>query len=106
MSDIRVIKRVIEEHCAEIHSIKDLARFTNYSSETIRKDFVRSENTTLAVFIRKLKVEKAKRLPVTTNMTCGKVSRAIGYSRPDVAARMFRRLTGQTMTEYQDQMDD
>ena len=50
MSDTRSIKRIIDEHCAEIHSIKDLARFTSYSAETIRKDFDRSEQVTLAVF--------------------------------------------------------
>jgi two-component system response regulator YesN len=105
MSDVRSVKRLIEEHCAEIRSIKDLARFTNYSSETIRKDFVRSEHITLSEYIARTRVEKAKHLLETTNLKCGKISRAVGFSRADVAARSFRHLTDRTMREYRKRIE-
>jgi transcriptional regulator GlxA family with amidase domain len=99
MSDIRVVKRLIEEHCAEIRSIKDLARFTNYSAETIRKDFVRSENTTLAAFIRTTRVAKARELLTRTDLSCQMICRMVGFSREEVGERAIKRLTGMTMGE-------
>ena len=100
MSDVRLIKRIIEEHFAEIHSIKDIARFTESSPESIRKEFFRAEHITLGVFIRTKKAEEAKRLLLRTNNTCKSVAQAIGCSRLDVASRMFQRLIGQTMTDF------
>jgi transcriptional regulator GlxA family with amidase domain len=100
MSDIGFVKRVIQAHCAEIHSIKDLARFTDYSAETIRKDFVRLEHVTLSEYISRTRVGEAKHLLETTDMTCQEISDAVGFSRADVGARAFKQFTGRTMGEY------
>lgn len=102
MSDIEFVKRVIRVHCAEIRSIKDAARFTNYSAETIRRDFVRSEHMPLSEYITRIRVEMAKRLLETTEMSCQKTCEAVGFSRADVGARAFKKFTGNTMKGYRD----
>ena len=101
MCETRHIKLVIEEHFNEIHSIKDISKFVPCSTESLRKRFVTSEHIPIGTFIRIKKVEHAKKLLSTTNMSCKKVAQAIGYSRGDVASRTFRQVTGQSMSSFQ-----
>ncbi len=100
MSDTGLLKQVIQVHCREIRSIKDVARYTNYSSETLRRDFVRSEHITLSAYIVRVRVDMAKRLLQTTDKYCQEICTEVGFSRADVGARAFRRITGATMREF------
>ncbi len=100
MSDVALLKRIIQIHYTEIHCIKDVARFTTYSAETIRRDFTRSEHVSLSKYITEIRVEMAKRLLETTEKSCQEICDGVGFSRADVGARTFKRITGRTMKEF------
>ena len=100
MSDIESLKLAIKSHYREIRSTEDLAKFTKNSIQTVRKDFLREENTTLAAFIRRTRIEKAKELLEETRLPCHVICRRVGFNREDVGERAFKRLTGRTMIEY------
>jgi two-component system response regulator YesN len=100
MSNVAYVKRIVRVHFSEIHSIKDVARFTNHSVETIRRDFARSEHISLSEYIRGIRVEMAKHLLITTEKSCQEICESVGFCRADVGARVFRKFTGRTMREY------
>jgi len=100
MIDVPVLKRLVSDHLGEIHSLSDVARLSGCSRETIRKRFVNSELVPLSDFIIFERIEKAKRLLTSTTLTCCEVCNEVGFSRPEVAMRDFKRFTGVTMKRY------
>lgn len=100
MSRVDQIKSIVDAHISDLHSLSDIAKHVNCSPETIRKEFIRVEHIPLSDYITKMRVEKAKQLLSQTNLTCCEICFAVGFSRPEVAMRAFKRLSDQTMNNY------
>ena len=83
--------------------------------------FLRAGNTTLLVgvdddklrnvmdikpsdYLGNLRMEKSKELLKSTKMLVGEVSQAVGYEDPHVFMRRFKKYTGMTPREYQENM--
>jgi|WetSurMetagenome_2_1015567.scaffolds.fasta_scaffold185390_2 transcriptional regulator GlxA family with amidase domain len=95
-----VVKRWIQENLRTIRTIDDIAAVFGVSPETLRKSFVRDERTSLSDFVITERVERAKDLLVSTRLRCFEIAFDAGFSREDVGARAFRRLTGETMEHF------
>ena len=102
MIDTQELKRIICRHYQEIRSIEDVAAYTEFSSETIRKDFVRKEHLRLSQFIAREIIMKAKQLLEQTKMPCRQICFAVGFSREEVGERVFKRIVGKTMKEHRE----
>ena len=98
--DINKLKSLVASDPGTFPTISNIARQLGVSRYTIRCQFALHERTQLRSFLTKVRVEKAKILLASTPEPCKKVCYLVGFSRSDVAARAFRRLTGMTMDEY------
>ena len=110
MADIERVKAFIHASFNQIRSIDDIARAFHLSQETLRKDFVRREKTTLSRFLSDTRVEQMKQLLVKSAQPCNEICLIVGFSREEVGERVFKRRVGMTMKEFrkfaksQDQM--
>lgn len=53
-----------------------------------------------SAYILRVKVDAAMELLLHTDMTCSEISYAVGFTRPEIAMRAFKRLKGTTMMAY------
>ena len=59
-----------------------------------------------SLYLIKCRIEKAKKLLGSTDMSIMKVSMMSGYSNPAYFTKHFKRITGITPKEYRAQLED
>jgi transcriptional regulator GlxA family with amidase domain len=98
--DLEMVKHTISEDLASVRSISQLARRLDVSSEELRSDFITKEQISLSDYLTKIRVKVATTLLVESKAACKEICQEVGFSRADVGARAFKRLTGLTMGEF------
>ena len=98
--DMTRVKTLVWTTLRGTRRIGDIADRLHVSQETLRKAFRRAEGVPLSTFIARARVEQAKRLLLDSELRCFEICYQVGYSREDVGARAFKRITGMTMLEY------
>ena len=101
--DVSFVKAYIVQHISQVRNPQDVARQLQVSYHSLRKDFRRQAGMTLGQFIRLARVQRARYLLATTNLCCFEISYEAGFSREDVAARIFKQETNMTMLDYRKQ---
>ncbi len=94
------IRRYVRSHVGHIRTIQDVAHHFEVSSETLRRAFRRAEGVSLSRFITQVRVEKAKALLRETDLLCFEICYAVGFTREDTGAKVFKRETGCTMQAW------
>ena len=94
------IERYIREHYHSELSMQDVARAMNYSEAYFCKLFKQCFKVNFSAYLNEFRVEKARELLATTRLSVREVSVACGYSDSNYFARVFKRITGQTPSEY------
>jgi len=94
------IDRYSREHYASELSMQDVARAMNYSDAYFCKLFKQCFKVNFSAYLNEFRVEKARELLATTRLSIREVSIACGYSDANYFARVFKRITGQTPSEY------
>ena len=94
------IKRYIRNHIDHIGTTQDVADHFDVSSETLRRVFRRAEGVGLSRFITRVRVEKAKALLRETDLLCFEICFAVGFTREDTCAKVFKREVGCTMQAW------
>lgn len=98
--DTNQVKEYIERNAGKLCGVVPLANDLRIPAETLRKQFRRREGIPISRFIRRIKVENAKRLLAETDKYCFEICFEVGFSREDGGSRTFKRVTGMTMQEY------
>ena len=94
------IKRYIRNHIGHIRTIQDVADHLDLSSETLRRTFRRAEGVSLSQFITQVRIEQAKTLLRETDLLCFEICYAVGFTREDTGAKVFKREVGCTMKAW------
>ena len=68
--------------------------------------FKEKEGVSFSLYLIKCRIEKAKKLLGSTDMSIMKVSMMSGYSNPAYFTKHFKRITGITPKEYRAQLED
>ena len=95
----RRIRRAIayvERHYSEKLSLATVARVAGFAPNYFSRLFKRREHVTLELFIRRLRIERAKQLLKTTDLEVKRVAQLSGFATQHYFARVFRRATGTT----------
>jgi transcriptional regulator GlxA family with amidase domain len=77
-----------------------LAERVGMSPRTFARVFRREIGTTPAAFVEELRVEAARRLLETTDLTVATVARRVGMKHPETLHRAFNRRVGTTPDRY------
>jgi AraC-like DNA-binding protein len=83
-------------------SVPDVGNAAGVSVQHLLRLFRRRYNMTVVEYINSARIEKAKQLIVTTDMTVSKVVEAVGYSNNVTFSRNFRRYVGMPPSDFRD----
>ena len=70
------------------------------SPRTFARCFARETGTTPAAFVEELRVETARRLLESTDLTIGAIAARVGMNSPETLHRAFQRRAGTTPDRY------
>ena len=88
------------QHYKEDISLQDVAGTMNYSEAYFCKIFKQCFDKSFLVYLTDYRVEKAKTLLADVMINIKDVSAEVGYRDSNYFARVFKRSTGITPTEY------
>src|SRR6266567_1962357 len=88
------------DHLDENLGVETLAARTGMSPRTFARVFRRETGTTPAVFVEGLRVEAARRLLETTDLTVAAVAGRVGIKHAETLHRAFHRRLGTTPDRY------
>jgi transcriptional regulator GlxA family with amidase domain len=80
--------------------VEALARRAAMSPRTFARLFRAETGTTPAAYVESLRVEAARRLLQTTDLTVAAVAAAVGLRHAETLYRAFRRRVGTTPDDY------
>lgn len=95
-----LIFRYIQENYMYDISMQDLARAMNYSEAYFCKLFKQCFSKNFTSYLTEYRVKEAKKMLRQPTVNVKEVGKAVGYMDSNYFARVFKRITGQTPTEY------
>ena len=95
-----IISHYIETNYMYDISMQDLARHMNYSEAYFCKLFKQCFNKNFTSYLTEYRVVEAKRMLAIPTVNVKDIGRAVGYSDSNYFAKVFKRITGQSPTEY------
>jgi transcriptional regulator GlxA family with amidase domain len=94
------LQRWLPDHLADDLTVTTMARRAGMSPRSFARAFRAETGTTPAAYVEALRVEAARRLLETTDMTVAAVAAQVGLRRPETLYRAFRRRMGTTPDRY------
>lgn len=95
-----IISRYIEANYMYDISMQDLARHMNYSEAYFCKLFKQCFNKNFTSYLTEYRVEEAKKMLAEPTVNVKEIGKAVGYGDSNYFAKVFKRITGQSPTEY------
>lgn len=78
----------------------ELANFLTMSDSQLYRKLKAISNTSTAVFIRKVRLEKGKAMLKNTDLSVSEIAYAVGFNDPNWFSKSFKEEFGQSPTEY------
>ena len=96
---VKIINHIDEKYYEDISLLALSERF-KISKSYIARLFKRELHTTSSEYLNRVRIANACRLLNFSNMSVGEISGAVGFREQYYFARIFKKLTGVTPTEY------
>ena len=90
----------VEAHYQEDISMQDAAAALRYSDAYFCKLFKQCFKVNFSAYLNQFRVDRARQMIQDPRLSLKEVSTACGYTDSNYFTRVFKRLTGQTPTEY------
>jgi AraC-like DNA-binding protein/ligand-binding sensor protein len=97
-------KRFIRDHQSEDLTLGEVSKSVNTSSYYFCKMFKRATGLHFTQYLARVRIEKAKNLLLNPNLRISEIAFEIGFQSLTHFNRVFKRLTGQSPTEYRNQL--
>lgn len=94
------IRKYIENHFMEDISMQSAAQAMGYSEAYFCKLFKQCFRVNFSAYLNEYRIEKAKAMMENPRVNVKDIGMACGYSDSNYFARVFKRITGQTPSEY------
>lgn len=95
-------KKYIENNYTKNINLEDVSREVNISSYYLSRIFKESTGVNFIDYLTNLRVEKAKELLSSTNLSMKEVATKAGYADPNYFSKLFKKIVGVTPTEYRE----
>ena len=96
------LQRWLPDHLDEHLTVEALAARAGMSPRNLARRFKEETGVTPAAFVEALRVETARRLLESTDLTVAAVARRVGVGHAETLHRSFRRRLGTTPQQYRD----
>ena len=90
----------IDAHYREDISMQDAAAALRYSDAYFCKLFKQCFNKNFTSYLTEYRVEEAKKMLEQPTVNVKEIGKAVGYGDSNYFAKVFKRITGQSPTEY------
>lgn len=90
----------VREHYRQEISMQDAARALNYSEPYFCKLFKQQFGQSFTAYLTEYRIRRAKELLHEPTVNIKEVGAHVGYPDPNYFAKVFRRMTGQSPSEY------
>ena len=97
---IRRAKDYIASHQFDPIKLEEIARFLDVSTFHFCRQFKQSTGLTFVQYLNRSRIERAKLLLNNKNMRVSEIARELGFRSPTHFNRVFRKLVGDSPTEY------
>jgi transcriptional regulator GlxA family with amidase domain len=94
------LQRWLPDHLDDDVTVAALARCAGMSQRHFARAFAAEVGTTPAVYVENLRLEAARRLLETSDLTVETIAKTVGLSRTETLYRAFRRRLGTTPDQY------
>ncbi len=88
--------RIIREEACQYLRVEDLAERVNVSRSLLDRRFRKFLRRTPQEEIRNVRITRAKKFLIETDMTLPEIAEQTGFDHPEYLSVMFKRLTGET----------
>lgn len=99
-----MISGYIEQHYMHEFSMQDVARIMNYSEAYFCKLFKQCFGQNFTSYLTEYRVDEAKKMLAQPTVNVKEVGKAVGYGDANYFAKVFKRITGQSPTEYRQEI--
>lgn len=99
-----LIRDYIRQHYMNDISMQDVARMMNYSEAYFCKLFKQCFSCNFTAYLTQVRMEEAKKLLAEPMVNVKNVGEAVGYSDSNYFAKVFKRYTGSSPTEYRTEL--
>ncbi len=97
------IRAYIDEHYASPEvSMAALSEELHYSESHLSKVFRVTYNDTVKQYLTKIRLERACKLLADTDMRIKEIAEAVGYPNTQAFLKIFKKMYGETPSEYQE----
>lgn len=96
----QIVREYIRQHYMEDISMQDVARMMNYSEAYFCKLFKQCFSCNFTAYLAQFRMEEAKKLLSEPMVNVKDVGEAVGYLDSNYFAKVFKRYTGNSPTEY------
>ncbi|HUD48420.1 MAG TPA: helix-turn-helix domain-containing protein [Candidatus Baltobacteraceae bacterium] len=97
-------KQFIQENQAEVLSLGMVAKAVNMSTFYFCKMFKKATGLNFTDYVSRVRVEKARNLLLNRNLRISEIAYEIGFQSLTHFNRVFKKITGQSPTEYRSQL--
>ena len=94
------IKRIVEENVCEKLRLTDICNSLGYSKSYVSRLFRQQTGGSIAAFAIEKKIVRAKELIREDSLNFAQISDRLSFDNPQYFARVFKRITGMTPTEF------
>ena len=95
-----IIDKYIHENYMFDISMQDMARMMNYSEAYFCKLFKQCFHKNFTSYLTEFRVAEAKKMLEEPTVNVKEIGKAVGYADSNYFAKVFKRITGQSPTEY------
>ncbi|MEN8175766.1 MAG: helix-turn-helix domain-containing protein [Pseudomonadota bacterium] len=99
-SVVRTCEQWLGENFRETDAIKQVVQLANIPERTLKRRFKTATGATLIEYLQNLRVEEAKRLLESGQLSVDEISVEVSYEDPSFFRRLFKRRTGLTPSQY------
>ena len=90
----------LSQNCTENISLDDAADYAGFSRYHFSRLFKEKAGMTFSDYLAQVRVDHAKRLLATTDLSIAEVAAAIGYQEANSFSRLFKTRTGKSPSDY------
>jgi len=94
------IKKVIDTHIYSNFSIDELAKLSNLSLSSFKREFKKTYNNSPQSFINSKRLEKAQALLLNTDLSVSDIAYDIGFNDPQYFTRLFTKNFDRSPSDF------
>lgn len=97
---IHMAKQYVSDHYAQKITVKDVADKLNLNPSYFSHLFAKETGQHFSDYLMDFRIEKAKELLMSTNLSVGEIAEKVGYGDQRYFSRIFHRITEMNPTEF------